>query len=191
MTATCIESTVDLILAEESHLHGVARRLTRCRSDSDDLVQETLLRAYHARERFRPGTSVRAWTTTILRRLFLTGAIRARRRKLQTDTDSGRTLDSAVGRNSSPHGDPAPDVEALGESLDDVIKQALDRVPEVYRTTFFLSVVWDMSCEEIGRKLRVRSGTVASRVHRARERLRGDLAPHRRTLLASVSRHRI
>lgn len=189
--AASIDETVDLILGEERHLHNVARRLVRCESDSDDLVQETLLRAYNARRRFRPGTSVRAWTTTILRRLYLTDAIRAKRRRLQTDTDSGRVIESSVARSASSLEDPAPDVQSLGERLDDVVKQALDRVPEVCRTTLFLSAVRGMSCKEIGAHLRVPCGTVMSRVHRARERLRGDLAQHRRSLPTGYSlRHR-
>ena len=184
MMTTCCESTVDLILGEERHLHGVARRLTRCESDADDLVQETLLRAYEARDRFQPGTSVRAWTTTILRRLFLTGAIRAKRHRHQTDTDAGSPLEAAVGPVPSPSDDPAPDLTTLGDRLEDAVKQALERVPEIYRTTFLLSVFRDMSCAEIGQQLRVPVGTVMSRVHRARERLRGDLAHHRRGLMA-------
>lgn len=191
MTTTCCETTVDLILGEERHLHDVARRLTRCRSDSDDLVQDTLLRAYDARERFQPGTSVRAWTTTILRRLFLNRVIRARRLRLQTDTDAGGPLDAVSGRPLPVRDDPTPDVKSLSEDLEDPVKQALDRVPEIYRTSFFLAAVRDMSCEEIGEQLRVPIGTVMSRVHRARERLRGDLSRHRRPQLsAAMSRSR-
>lgn len=177
---TCFEPTVDLIVREEPFLRAVARRFVRCESDSDDLVQETLLRAYDARERFQPGTSVRAWMTTILRRQFLTGAIRAKRRGLQTDTDAGRPLDSAMGRTPTPCADPSPDAPAFDDGFDDAVKQALDRVPEVYRTTFLMAAVRGMSCEEIGHELRVPVGTVMSRIHRARERLRADLLRHRR-----------
>ena len=193
MTATCFDTTdttdatVDLILAEEPHLRGLARRLARCESDVDDLVQDTLLRAYHARDRFQPGTSVRAWTSTILRRVFLTGAIRAKRRGLQNETDSGGALDASIGRASSPYDDPTPDVASLGDGLDDAVKQALDRVPEIYRTSFFLAVIRNLSCQEIGHQLRVPARTVMSRVHRARERLRGELAQHRRSLSTSSS----
>jgi len=188
MTTTCIDETTDLILDAEPYLRGLARRLARCDSDADDLVQDTLLRAYRARRRFRPGSSVRAWTTTILRRVFLTGAVRAKRRGTLTDTDSGGTLDYAVERSASPHDDPAPNVEALGERLEDDVKRALDRVPEVYRTSFFLSVVRDESCDEIALQLGVAPGTVMSRVHRARKRLLGDLVGHRRAPAAATRR---
>ena len=181
MTMTCTESTIDLILAEEMHLRGVARRLAQCESDVDDLVQDTLLRAYCARDRFRSGSSVRAWTTTILRRVFLTGAIRTKRRRLQTDTDAGGALEAVIGREPTPLDDAADHAAALGECLEDPVKRALDRVPEVYRTAFLLLVVRDLSCQEIGQELRVPVGTVTSRVHRAREHLRNELRSHRNT----------
>jgi RNA polymerase sigma-70 factor (ECF subfamily) len=183
MTMTVLDSTVDLILGEEDHLRLVARRLARCDTDADDLVQDTLLRAYRARARFQPGTSVRAWTTTILRRCFLSGVLRERRRGLQTDTDAGCPLEAAVDRPQSPLANPALDDRALDDWLDDTVKRALHRVPDSHRTPFFLLAVRDMSCKAIGRHLQVPAGTVMSRVHRARERLRRDLAPHRRALL--------
>ena len=182
------DATTQLVLASVPMLRRAANRIVRQSADADDLVQETLLRAYHARDHFQPGTSVRAWTSTILRRLFLTGAIRDQRRGLQTDTDAGGALAGVVSRQSSLQDDPTPDVAAFSDGLDDTIKQALDRVPEVHRTPFFLSVVWDLSCAEIGRRLSVPVGTVMSRVHRARERLRGDLSQHRRRFPAAIAR---
>jgi RNA polymerase sigma-70 factor (ECF subfamily) len=168
--------TVELILGEAPNLRGIARRLTRSEPDTEDLVQETLLRAFDARGRFRPGTSVRAWTTTIMRRLFLTGAIRAKRRGLRTETDAGLTLDASAARDVARSDDRAHDVESLDDALDDRVKLALGRVPEVYRTAFLLSAVCEMTYEEIGHQLRVPVGTVMSRLHRARRRLQDDLA---------------
>jgi RNA polymerase sigma-70 factor (ECF subfamily) len=179
MTMTGLDSTADLILGEEQHLRIVARRLARCESDADDLVQETLLKAYGARARFRPGTSVRAWTTTILRRCFLGGALRAKRRGLLTDTDAGGPLDVALDRPQSPLANPTLDDQAIDEWLDDNVKRALHRVPDVYRTPFVLAAIRDMSYQAIGKTLQVPVGTVMSRIHRARIRLRRDLARHR------------
>jgi predicted RNA polymerase sigma factor len=55
------------------------------------------------------------------------------------------------------------------------VKAAIDRVPEVYRGPFLMSVVEDLSCAEIAERLGVPQGTVMSRVHRARERLKSEL----------------
>lgn len=172
-------STVNLTLGEEAHLRDLARRLARCEADADDLVQGTLLRAYGARARFLPGSSIRAWTTTILRRLFLTGAIRAKWRGLQTDTDAGGPLEWTPGRDLREDADPADGLHVISDLLDDDVKRALEHIPEVYRTAFLLSVVREMTCAEIATRLSIPESTVMSRVHRARERLRTGLA-HRR-----------
>jgi RNA polymerase sigma-70 factor (ECF subfamily) len=65
--------------------------------------------------------------------------------------------------------------EELFERLDDPVKRALERVPDVYRVPFLLSLVEDLTCAEIARRLRVPEGTVMSRIHRAREHMKREL----------------
>ena len=175
MSPTCVDQTVSLILAEEARLRRVATRLTRCAADADDLVQDTLMRAFRARRRFQPGTSIRAWTTTILRRVFLTDTLRAKRRRLETDTDAGEPLERTPGATSPTSRDSTLSREALSERLEDPVKRALDRVPDVYRTPFLMSIVESLTCAEIARRLGVPDGTVMSRIHRARESMKRDL----------------
>ncbi len=179
MISACAESVTDLILAEEIHLRHVARRLAHCDSDVDDLVQDTILRAYRARDRFEPGTSIRAWTTTILRRVFLTGVIRATRRGLDLDTDVGEPLLRTAGTAQASSSDVPIALAALFERLDDRIKHSLERIPEIYVVPFVLSVIEELSCAEIAKQLGVPEGTVMSRIHRARERLKRDLVYER------------
>jgi len=187
-TAQAAEPIVGQILAEEEHLRRVAHRLTRCDADADDLVQDTLFRAYRARDRFQPGTSIRAWTTTILRRVFLTGAIRTRRRGLETDTDAGEPLAQTSGRAPETTRDHPASIDRIAEQLEDPVKRALLRVPEIYQLPFYLSVIEDLTCSEIAERLGVPEGTVMSRIHRARERLKRDLVydglPVRRETIA-------
>lgn len=175
MISASPEAVTGLILAEEVHLRRLARRLAPCESDADDLVQDTLLRAFRARARFEPGTSVRAWTTTILRRVFLTGVIRHKRRGLETDTDVGEPLGRTAGIAAPSFEEAAPGLKAVLDQLDDRVKLAIERVPETYRTPFLLSVIEEMSCSDIAERLGVPQGTVMSRVHRAREKLKRDL----------------
>jgi len=173
-------STAELILGEEPNLRRVARRHVRCQSDVDDLVQETLLKAYGARRRFRPGTSMRAWTTTILHNHFFTLALRGRRHRVQTDTDAGSPIDAVPRRYSPPDEDVKPTLASLADHLDEDVKRALERVPKTRRTCFLLAAVLDLSSNEIARAIGIPRGTALSRIHRAREQLRGDLARHRR-----------
>jgi len=176
MSEFACDEKADLILREESRLRRIARRLTRCEADAEDLVQDTLLRAFHARERFEIGTSIRAWTRTILRRVFLTGAERARRRRMETDTDAGGPLATKSDRGAAALVDAPLPYETLVERLEDPVKRALERIPEIYRTPFLLAVVEDLSYDEISRRIEVPQGTVMSRIHRARRALRRDLA---------------
>src|SRR5687768_6822797 len=97
------QPTTSLILAEEPFLQRLARRLARRHADAEDLVQETMLRAYGARDRFVVGTSMRAWLATILRRLYLTGALKDKRRATQTDTDADEPL-ARIGRIAEYYG---------------------------------------------------------------------------------------
>jgi RNA polymerase sigma-70 factor (ECF subfamily) len=173
MHAADPHSTTAQILSEEPHLHRVAQRLARSPNDADDLVQDTLLRAFRARARFQPGTSIRAWTTTILRHTFITGALRSRRRRLQNDTDAGSLLGHAPARRAIPARGPLQ-YEALVETLEDPVKRALDQVPWLYRAPL-LTAIDELSSAEIAGALKVPKGTVMSRIHRARERLRAEL----------------
>lgn len=184
--AVARESVTDLIIDETAHLRAVARRLTKCDADADDLVQGTLMRAYVAQDRFEPGTSVRAWTTTILRRLHLTAALSAKRRRVVTDTDAGGPIDRTAGGARRHHGGPSTGLGGIAELLDDDVKCALERVPEIYRGAFILAVVHGMSCSEIAVRLCVHESTAMSRIHRARERLRAALAHRRRGPRASA-----
>ena len=168
------QHVTDQILAEQAFLSQLALRLARRKADADDLVQETLLRAYNARDRFQDGTSMRAWLATILRRLFLTGAIKAKRRATQTDTDAGDVihLSGAVSRDK---GMPLSYEETL-EYVDDSLKSALVRLPETYRVPFVMFALEGISYAEIAEQLRIPVGTVMSRIHRARQRLKARLA---------------
>jgi RNA polymerase sigma factor (sigma-70 family) len=184
MTMTCEAtlvplSTADLILGEAPNLRCVARRLAKCTADADDLVQDTLLRAYAARRRFQPGTSIRAWTTTILRRLFLTNVASAKRRRVMLDVDAGEPLDVAPSRVPASARDTAPRYEEVMEELDDDVKRALAKLPAYYRGPFFQHVAQNRTCAEIARTFSIAPGTVMSRIHRARVRLRADLVAHR------------
>jgi RNA polymerase sigma-70 factor (ECF subfamily) len=174
MLAAIADPVTVQILAEEERLRRLARQLVRCEADVEDLVQDALLKAFRARNRFAPGTSIRAWTSTILRRVFLTGAIRSKRRGLCTDTDAGEPLERTAGTAVSSF-ESEPELERILQNVDDAVRRALLLVPEIYRTPFLLSAVDGLSCADIAERLDVPEGTVMSRIHRARERMKRDL----------------
>lgn len=169
--------TTDQILGETPFLRRFAFRLVRRDADADDLVQETLLRAYRARKSFERGTSMRAWLATILRRLFLTESIKSARRRTHADTDLGEPLAGVLaasparsGPGRAAEGDQARD--AALEQVDDRIHRAFRRLPDTFREPFILFALDGLSYAEIAAQLTIPIGTVMSRIHRARHRLR-------------------
>ncbi len=144
-------------------LYGTALRLTQRAEDAEDLVQETLLRAYRGFSSFRPGSNVRAWLYTILHRVR-TDMLRKRGRSPSTVEllDDGPAV--------------APEHEAVLTAGHEDVQRALAEVPEVFRTALVLRDVEDFSYDEIAGILGVPVGTVMSRIHRGRAHLRQALA---------------
>ena len=146
-------------------LYGTAYRMTRNAHDAEDLVQETLLRAYRAFEGYAPDTNIRAWLYTILHRVR-TDAFRKQARSPRTV----ELVEQGPGR--------APEQDALFQGGED-IERALAALPEVFRNAVILRDVQDLSYDEIGRIVGVPLGTVMSRIHRGRALLRQLLEPMR------------
>ena len=146
-------------------LFGIARRLSGCPTDAEDLVQQTFLAAHAHGDQLRDTTKVRAWLCTILRNEFLK-LIRSRRRASTISLDG-------LGEPSSPdHSNTEVDGEA--------ILLALDSLPEEFRIPIVLYFFEEMTYREIGESLDLPIGTVMSRLSRAKSRLRdrlGGLVP--------------
>ncbi len=175
-----LDPTTQLILAEESFLRRFAKRFARQSADADDLVQETLLRAYQARHRFAVGTSIRAWLAVILRRLFLTGMRTERRRATHADTDSDDVLSRICdARTGDAMGEAAETPSLRLDRLDDSVKRAFDELPGGYRELLVLAAVEGCSYREIATKLDIPVGTVMSRLHRARRRIQSVVGSRR------------
>jgi RNA polymerase sigma-70 factor (ECF subfamily) len=136
--------------------------MTRNAHDAEDLVQDTLLRAYRAFDRYAPGTNIRAWLYTILYRVR-TDALRR----------AGRSPATVELTGDGP-GQPAPQ-DALASGGED-IERALGRLPEAFRTAVILRDVEELSYQEIAQVLDVPIGTVMSRIHRGRAALRQALS---------------
>jgi RNA polymerase sigma-70 factor (ECF subfamily) len=142
-------------------LYGTAFRLTRNPFDAEDLVQETLLRAFRAFHRYRPGTNIRSWLFTILRRVQVDAFRKARRRPRTEEL----TEESA--------GVPPPQ-DALASGGEDLAR-ALEDLEEPFRTAVILRDVEDFSYQDVARIMECPIGTVMSRIHRGRGLLRAAL----------------
>lgn len=139
------------------HLRAFARSLTGCRERADDLAQETLLKAWAARQSYRAGTNFKAWTFTILRNHFYSETRRARFTGQYDEEMAERTL-----RTNGNQEDAV--------NLADVLR-AMETLPETHRDALILAAVGDLSYEEIAEVCGIALGTVKSRICRARAML--------------------
>lgn len=148
-------------------LFTVAYRLTGHEADAQDLVQDVLLRVRRGLETYRPG-SMEGWLSRITTNVFLDEMRRRQRRPTDAlPDDPERALPTS----------PAPDEALAASALPDDVEQALQRLPDEFRTAVVLCDVAGLSYAEIAEALDVPVGTVRSRIHRGRGLLRGVLQP--------------
>src|SRR6266516_1752945 len=151
-------------------LYRVALRLTGNPAEADDLVQETMLKAYRDWHQFEQGTNAKGWLLTILRHAFINEYRRRTRHPETVDVDTIEPF--AV---FSEVQDEDPQGAFFDKIVDDQVLQAIDQLPVAFRETLVLSDVEGMSYQEIASILQVPVGTVKSRLFRARQLLQSKL----------------
>jgi RNA polymerase sigma-70 factor, ECF subfamily len=158
-------------------LYAAALRMTRNHSDAEDLVQETLAKAYAAFHQFQPGTNLRAWLHRILANTFINSYRKKKREPLQ-DLGADFQDDWQVGGDPLLPPSRSAEAEALERLTDSDILQALRELPAEFRAAIYLADIEGYPYREIAEIMDTPIGTVMSRIHRARTRLRERLARH-------------
>jgi RNA polymerase sigma-70 factor (ECF subfamily) len=147
----------DEVVALIPALRAFAWSLSRNGSDADDLVQDTLIKAWSNRDKFQPGTNLRAWLFTILRNTYYTQVLRRRREVLDESGEYAATLH-------------APPTQDWGMGMLD-LWSALQRLPTEHREALILVGAAGLSYEEAAEICGCALGTIKSRVNRGRTRL--------------------
>ena len=150
-------------MVHSKSLLRTASRLCLERPEAEDLVQETLLRAWRAFEQYQPGTNCKAWLFRIMLNLA------AKRSQQERRIPALNSLEEMTEWNKMP---AAPAVSSFGESN---VHAALEAMPEEHRVVLLLAVVEGFTCKEMGKILEIPVGTVMSRLSRARVGLRQRL----------------
>lgn len=150
----------------------VARTLTGSAGDAEDLVQETLIRAWRSVDRF-DGRHPRAWLFTILRNTNMN----MNRRQRPVTVEDPAVL-SRARPAFSPAPAPGPEDEALRPYLPDALDRAVTALDTRFRTVLLLIDVDQLTYAEAAEVLKLPMGTVTSRLSRARDRVRGYIREH-------------
>lgn len=160
--------TWDEIVAEHSTaVYRLAYRLTGNPHDAEDLTQDVFVRIFGSLDRYEPG-NLAGWVHRITTNLFLDRARRGTRLRFDAFAED------AADRLASAEIGPARTVDDAG--FDSDIERALAELPEDFRVAVVLCDVEGLSYDEIAAILGLKVGTVRSRIHRGRKRLRQALA---------------
>jgi RNA polymerase sigma-70 factor (ECF subfamily) len=147
----------DQVVAMIPALRAFAWSVSRNGSDADDLVQDTLIKAWSHRDKFEPGTNLRAWLFTILRNTYYTAVVRRRREVRDEDDQHAKSLTSAP-------------TQEWGLTMR-ALQAALNQLPVEHREALILVGAAGLSYEEAAEICGCALGTIKSRVNRARNRL--------------------
>ncbi|MDH6198617.1 RNA polymerase sigma-70 factor (ECF subfamily) [Mycobacterium frederiksbergense] len=159
-----------------------ARRVTTSKYDAEDLVQETLLKAYSGFHTYRPDSNIRAWLFRIMYNTWTAGYRSRQRRPNEVLCDEFNDWQLSAEQNHTSTGLRSAEIEALERMQDDAIVHALNAIPPANRLTVFFADVEGYQYREIASLMDTPIGTVMSRLHRGRSRLRellSDVAAER------------
>jgi RNA polymerase sigma-70 factor, ECF subfamily len=147
----------DELTASLRHLRVFGKYLCRNASGVDDLVQQTVLQAWAARDHFRAEGSLRSWLFTILRNCYFS---ELRSRRFEVEDPDGAISGTVT---------MAPEHDVQSQVVD--LKRVLQALPDLQREALTLVVVRGFSYEEAARICMCKEGTIKSRIARAREQL--------------------
>ncbi|MCA9805953.1 MAG: sigma-70 family RNA polymerase sigma factor [Cyanobacteria bacterium HKST-UBA02] len=170
----------ELVKRHQKTVYALLYQLAPDWQDTSDLAQEVFIRVWKSITNLRNPNSFRSWLTQIVTNIFY-DELRKRPRKLPTvsmddslddeESDGGSTRDI-------PDESEVPDENMLNQELSTVIRQAMLKLPEQFRTAIVLREVEGLSYEEIAVITKTEMGTVKSRIARARTKLQELLKPY-------------
>jgi RNA polymerase sigma-70 factor, ECF subfamily len=171
-------------------LYRQALRMTRHPADAEDLLQDTMLKAYAHFHKFQQGTNLRAWLYRILTNNYINAYRKRQRRPAQFPTEEITDQQLATQAQHTSTGLRSAEDEALETMPDNAIKTAMQALPQQFRMAVYYADVEGLRRSEIAEVMGTPIGTVVSRLYRGRRQLRGMLAPRGLALNKPALRHR-
>ncbi|WP_427868545.1 sigma-70 family RNA polymerase sigma factor [Leucobacter luti] len=159
-------------------LYGAAMKMTRNPQDAQDLVQETFLKAYSAFSSFQEGTNLKAWLYRIMTNSYINTYRKKQREPYLGVVEELEDWQLGGAESTTAMSAKSAEAEAIDRTPDTVVTQALNELPEDFRMAVYLADVEGFSYQEIADIAEVPIGTVMSRLHRGRARLRKSLGEY-------------
>lgn len=168
----------ELVKRHQRTVYSLLYQLAPDWEDTSDLSQEVFIRVWRNINNLRNPASFRSWLTQIVTNLFY-DELRKRPRRLPTvSMDEGLDSEDDGSTRDIPDTSVMPEEKALNKEITEVIRQAMLRLPEQFRTAIVLREVEGLSYEEIAVITQTEMGTVKSRIARARTKLQELLKPY-------------
>jgi RNA polymerase sigma-70 factor, ECF subfamily len=154
-------------------LYSFARHLTNDPDDSDDLVQDTYLKAFRFWDKYEKGTNIRAWLFRIMKNSYINRYRKESKEPNTVDFDEIQEFYTTLKAESSD--DQNLEKKIFNGILDDEVASALEELPPDFKTVVILCDIEGLSYEEIAEFVDIPVGTVRSRLHRGRKILQSKL----------------
>ncbi len=165
----------DTVMCHFPFLRSMALKITRNEDDAQDLVQETILRAYRFYDKYEQGTNCKAWLYRIMKNTFINNYRKTKKHQNETSYEEiEEVLDAEV---DAPAATADPQASFENSRLREEVAEALEALPGDYRSALSLSLVDGFSYKEIAKRMGCPIGTVMSRIHRGRLILKEKLKP--------------
>ena len=163
-------------------LFSTALRMTRNRSDAEDLVQETYIKGWRSFHSFQEGTNLRAWLFRIMTNTYINKYNAQKRKGTEVELDDVEELFlyKRLGSIDQSQLSSSAEDQMIELFTDDEVKNALEALPEDFRMPVLLSDVDGFSYKEISEMLEIPIGTVMSRLHRGRKAMQKMLYEYAR-----------
>lgn len=157
-------------------MYNFALRLTSDPNDAEDLVQDTIVKAYRFFSSYEKGTNAKAWLFRILKNSYINNYRKQSKQPSQVDYDEVSSFYETIRADRTDTSDLED--RMFRELIDDDISNALEELPEDFRTVVLLCDVEGFTYEEIANMLDVPIGTIRSRLHRGRNLLKAQLVEY-------------